>query len=126
VQQLQTFLARLAKETRNPRHVSAGPCKAGHEANLHRIEADVKEDGNRLRRRFGGKRCRRTSRDNHSHIEPNQISSQSWQPVDAILCPTSLDRHVSAFDVAGFSKAAEKGSTTFGLPCRRLQNSDNR
>jgi len=68
-----------------------------------------------LRRRFGGKRARRASCDDHRHIGPNQVGSQSWQPVGAVLCPAILYPHVSAFYIAGFSKAAEKG-IHFGLP----------
>src|SRR5262249_8395518 len=93
----------------NARDVSAGPCKACHEAALYRIDTDDKDDGSGWRRRLGGDHPWRTGCDDHSHPAPNQVGSQSLQPVVVGLCPAMFDRHVAAFEVAGFSKAAAKG-----------------
>jgi hypothetical protein len=63
---------------------------------------------------FGRDRARRVAgRCDHGHTTVNQIGHQCRQAIVLALQPVVLDRHVLAFDVAGFVEAfAERGHIT--------------
>src|SRR5262249_8136028 len=48
-------------------------------------------------------------RDDHSHLSADEIGDHCLQAIVLALCPMVLDRHVLAFDVAGFVKAFAEG-----------------
>jgi hypothetical protein len=46
--------------------------------------------------------------DNHLHTTPHQIGCEVGEPLIFIVRPSEFDRHVAAFDVAGFAQALTK------------------
>ncbi len=93
------------------REVAARPVEAGDKPSLDRVVADPEDDRNRRGCRFCRRRRRRTADgDDHSHLTENQIGCQCRQAVVLIFRQAIFDRHVLAFDIAGFFQAlAERG-----------------
>ena len=62
-------------------------------------------------------------RDNHGHLSANQIGRQCRQSIVLVFCPTVFDRHVAAFDIAGFTQpwrnARTRSAYTSGDPLLR-------
>jgi hypothetical protein len=91
------------------RDVTAGPVKAGNEAEPDRVVARFEDDRNGGGRRLCRKRRLSGSRGNHGHLPMNQISRHRRQPITSALRPAVFDRHVMAIDVTGFAQPFEKG-----------------
>src|SRR6516225_857783 len=59
-------------------------------------------------------------RSDHRHLTAYQIGCEVGQSVGLVLRPAILDRHILAFDVAGFTKAlAECGQIACTIDRRR-------
>ena len=67
--------------------------------------ADREDDRNRRGRRLGRQRRCAAGRGNHGHLTANQIGRQCRQSIVLTLRPAIFDRHVAAFDIAGFAQA---------------------
>ena len=55
--------------------------------------------------------------DDHRHLTADQIGRQRRKPLDLALRPSEFDRHVAAFDIAGFAQPFAEHATA--LPVRR-------
>jgi hypothetical protein len=113
----------------DPGDVAAGPIEAGDETGLDRIRARGEHDRNGCGRGLRSKRCRRTDwRDDDGDATTDQIRRQFRQLTVFIVRPAVFDRHVLAFDIAGFVQTlAERGNEGGKRLCRAGdEEADNR
>jgi hypothetical protein len=76
---------------------------------LDRVVADVEDDGDRRRCRFGRQRRSRTSGcDDHGDLSANQFSRQRRQSIELIFGPAMFNRYVFALVKAGLFQAWRK------------------
>ena len=116
MQQPQPLGRHLAGEKIDAGRVAAGPGEAGDKTKLDRVFADAEDDRDRRCCSFGRERSGRDAgRGDHGHTAADQIGHQCRQAIVLALQPVVLDRHVLAFDVAGFVEAfAERGHIARG------------
>jgi len=83
-----------------------GRLRAGDETSCDWVNADENDDRNRRSRRLGSE-CRRSAAGchDHGHLTANEIGRQRRQPIIMTLRPAVFDRHVPAFNEAGFPQA---------------------
>ena len=86
--------------------IAARPGEAGDKTKLNRVTADAENDRDRRGCSFGRERTRHVAnRGDHGYSPADQIGHQRRQAIVLALQPVVLDRHVLAFDVAGFFEA---------------------
>ena len=90
------------------RRVAGRPVEAGDEAQLHRVEADGKDDrdgcGCLLRRNCRG----RPGRDQQRRRKPDQLGRERRQTIEASLGESVLDRNIPADDEAPLLQSVEE------------------
>src|SRR5262245_37494171 len=97
--------------------IAARPGKAGDQSQLDRVVADAEDDRDRRGRSF----CRlgtsaEGGRRDHVHTTADEVIHERRQAMVLALHPVVLDRHVLAFDVAGFVEAfAERSDIAYGV-----------
>src|SRR5215471_6393105 len=97
-----------------PGNVATGSAKAGNNAGPHGVDTQI-EDNRNCRGCRLARECRRhVLCDDHAHLTTNQIGRQSRQAIVLALSPTVFDRHIPAFDIAGFLQAPLEGDETTG------------
>ena len=90
--------------------IAARPGEAGDKTKPDRVLADAEDDRDGRGCSFGRARGHEAGRGDDGHLSVNQIGHQRRQAIVLALQPMVLDRHVLAFDVAGFVEAfAERG-----------------
>ena len=95
--------------------VAARPSEAGDKTKLDRVIADAEDDRDRRCCSFGCERGHVTDRGDDGHLSADQVAHQCRQAIILALQPVVLDRHVLAFNVAGFVEAfAECGHMARG------------
>ena len=104
-QEPQPLCHHLRVEKIDAGRVATWPGETGDKTKLDRVFADTENDRDRRRRSFGRQRGRVAGRGDHGHLSANQIGHQRRQAIVLALQPVVLDRHVLAFDVAGFVEA---------------------
>src|SRR5262245_6081786 len=107
----QLLRSQLTSEPTDPRYVSAGPVKTGHETNLDGVGAACEDDWDGCRCCLSCE-CRIVTSDRRDdgHLTSNQVGGQLGQALFPTLCPTVLDRQVPALDIAHFIQTiAERG-----------------
>ena len=111
MQEPQPLGRHLVGEKIDAGRVAAGPGEAGDKTKLDRVFADAEDDRDRRGCSFGRERSGHAAgRGDHGHLSADQIGHQCRQAIVLALQPVVLDRHVLAFDVAGFVEAfAERG-----------------
>src|SRR5262249_15514770 len=97
----------LAKKI-NASGVAARPGEVGDKTKLNRVFTDTEDDRDACCRSFGCKRGCGANRGDHGHLSADQVGHQCRQAIVLGLQPVVLDRHVLAFDVAGFVEAFAK------------------
>src|SRR5215471_7575451 len=97
----------LAKKI-NASGVAARPGEVGDKTKLNRVFTDTEDDRDACCRSFGCKRGCGANRGDHGHLSADQVGHQCRQAIVLSLQPVVLDRHVLAFDVAGFIEAFAK------------------
>ena len=95
-QHLHALRAEPVAEERQARQVAVRPIEAGDEAISDRIVADHEHDWNG-RGGAPGRLHRWAIADDHRHLAADQIGREARQPIDLIVRPALLDRHVLAF-----------------------------
>ena len=109
--------------------VAARPGEAGDKTEPDRVFADTEDDGDRRRRSFG-RECGRADagRGDHRHLTPDQIGHQCRYAIVLAFQPMVLDRHVLAFDGAGFVETFAKRNPIARRAIRRsgIDKSDHR
>jgi len=93
-----------------PGDVAAGSAQAVDQPGLDRIAREDHDDRDGLRRGLRGQRGRARGRDDHVHLEPDQIGGEGGQPLDVALGPAVLDLQVLPIDPAELAQAAQEGS----------------
>ena len=116
MQESQPLGHHLLDEKIDAGRVAAGPGEAGDKTKLDRVFGDTEDDRDRRCCSFGRERSGRAAgRGDHGHTAADQVSHQRRQAIGLALQPVVLDRHVLAFDVAGFVEAfAERGRKARG------------
>src|SRR5262249_54282875 len=90
--------------------VAARPGEAGDETKLDWVFANDEYDRDGRCCSFGRERMNcAAGRDDHRHLSADEIGDHCLQAIGLALCPMGLDRHVLAFEVAGFVKAFAEG-----------------
>src|SRR5262249_6508678 len=105
-QQFQSLCPEITEVDVYTGGVTPWPTQAVDESNRDRVSGRSKYNRNRRGRSLGRQRRRSAGRGHHDHSTTTQIGRQHRQPVILAVCPAILDRHVLAFDVAGFVQAA--------------------
>src|SRR5262245_21767835 len=96
----------LRVHRRDAGDVAAWSIEAGNQTSLHRIGTAAVNDRDRCSCSLRRGCCRRAAgRSDDRHPAADQIDHQFRQPIKFIARPTVFDRHVLAFDVAGFAQA---------------------
>jgi hypothetical protein len=96
--------------------VATRSIKAGAEAKLHRVNADIKDDRNRRGRRLSSERRRGGGRDYQGHPAANEIGRD---------CAAIFDRVILVFDVPGFPQALPDGAHTASVGFRRPRGKES-
>ena len=100
-QQLEPLRGHGIAQPADPRHVSARTIKAGHQAELHRVAAGGKHDGNDRRRSLGGNARRGDAGGGDDrNLTTDQIGGKRRQIVILALRPAILDRNIAALNIA--------------------------
>jgi len=102
---LQALRPQLRVQVADAREVAARAGEARDKSRRHRVDPQLKNDGNRRRGRLGCQGRRQATERDHSDLTPNQIGGQRRQSSITILRPARLECHVLAVDVAGFAEA---------------------
>ena len=92
-------------------HIATGSGEAGDKTKPDRVFTFAEDDRDRRRCSFGRERnLQGAGCGDHRDLAADQIGHQGWQVIVLALQPVVLDRHVLAFNVAGFVEAfAERG-----------------
>src|SRR5262249_5500543 len=106
MQQLESLCRKRSDIPAHARCVAAWSVEAGDQAGCDRIDSRRKNDRNSRGRCLGRQCCRRACRRQHGHRAQDQIGCQGRKSVVMIIRPAVFDRHILAFDVAGFGEAA--------------------
>ena len=116
MQEPQPLGRHLRGEKIDAGRVAARPGEAGDKTKLDRVFGDAEDDRDRRGCSFGRERSGAVAgRGDHGHATADQIGHQRRQAIVLALQPVVLDRHVLAFDVAGFVEAlAERGRKARG------------
>ena len=116
MQEPQPLGHHLLDEKIDAGRVAARPGEAGDKTKPDRVFADAEDDRDRRCCSFGRERDGHVAgRGDHGHLSADQIGHQCRQAIVLALQPVVLDRHVLAFDVAGFVEAfAERGHIARG------------
>src|SRR5262249_22812334 len=91
--------------------------KAGDQSQLDRVVADAEDDRDRRGRSFGRLgTSAKGRRGDHRHTTADEVNHERRKAIELALQPVVLDRHVLAFDVAGFVEAfAERSDIAYGV-----------
>ena len=114
----QPLCHQLSAEKIDSCEVAARPGEACDKTDFHWVFGQEEDDRD-------GRGCRlshpRTigERGDHGNLAPNQISRQSWQPIDLILREAVYDRHVLALNEALFLQALAEFAQPLTKPVRR-------
>src|SRR3974390_3249711 len=103
---MYVLLPPLHIELSYAREVTSRMVKAGGQAELDRVNAHAKDDGNGLACCFCGKDRRRVDGGDHGHLATHQLGSQGRQLVIVSLGPSIFDRHIPAFVITGSTETA--------------------
>src|SRR6516162_11608499 len=82
--------------------------EAGENSQCDRVAAGGKDDGYGRGRCLRRQSCRGAAGYYHRYAAADEIGCKRWQPIGLIVRPAVFDRHVLAFDIAGFLQALEK------------------
>src|SRR5262249_25436280 len=105
MQQPKPLCPKFRRQDGDTGHVAARPVETGNAAELNRVAAGCEDDRDRRSRRLG-RNCRGgVTRSDHCHLTAYKIGCEVGQSIVLVLRPAILDRHVLAFDVAGFTSA---------------------
>src|SRR5262249_39336106 len=106
----QPLCHHLPAESIDSRGGSATPGEACGESKLDWVFANDEYGRDGRCCSFGRERMNcAAGRDDHSHLSADEIGDHCLQAIVLALRPMVLDRHVLAFDVAGFVKAFAEG-----------------
>ena len=105
MQESQALRGHLRGEKIDAGRVAARPGKACNKTNLDRVVTDAEDDRDRRCRSFGrDRREREAGRRDDGYTTADQVSHQRRQAIELALQTVVLDRHVLAFQVAGFAE----------------------
>src|SRR6516225_4200078 len=108
MQEPQSFGHHFIGKEINASGVAARPGEVDDKTKLNRVFTDTEDDRDACCRSFGCKRGCCANRGDHGHLSADQVGHQCRQAIVLGLQPVVLDRHVLAFDVAGFVEAFAK------------------
>src|SRR6516162_765027 len=108
MQEPQSFGHHFIGKEINASGIAARPGEVDDKTKLNRVFTDTEDDRDACCRSFGCKRGCCANRGDHGHLSADQIGHQCRQAIVLGLQPVVLDRHVLAFDVAGFVEALAK------------------
>ena len=115
VQQPQAFSAQHGTEKADPCDVSARPVEACDEAGPDRVATEREDDRYRGGRRLGRQnRIAASGRGDHRHLAGDQIGRKCRQSILLVFRIAVFDRHVTAFDIAGFTQATAERNRKVG------------
>src|SRR5262249_14207461 len=107
----------LSVERIDAGRIAARPGKAGDQSQLDRVAAAPEDDRDRRGRSFAGRGpSAEARRGDPRHTTADEVSHDRRKAIELALQPVVFDRHVLAFDVAGFVEAfAERSDIAYGV-----------
>ena len=119
LQQPQAFSAQHGTEKADPCDVSARPVEACDETGSDRVATEREDDRYRGCRRLGRQnRVAASGRGDHRHLAGDQIGRKCRQSILLVFGKAVFDRHVTAFDIAGFTQATAERTARLGRSFR--------
>ncbi len=120
VHQLEPLLPGIDVERDHAGEITARPIEARDESGFNRVDAAVKDDGNRPGRSLRRHRCGISSdRRDHGHVTANEIGGQLWQPLVLVFRPAIFDGDVTALDEPYFGETAPERRQLCRISLRR-------